>query len=235
MHNEEQEGSSVCTGSGNLGLLWLAVIVSLILVFSSQPHAASKILWSVSLRGSCTSQKAPTYIMTASSEQPPLPPFPTPTSSLAVPINWTVTATFYLEIIPSQCICLQTVCLDPVGIRGNACVTHFLPIGCRVLSAQLPVNIFFRRQTYWWVDLHIVKWTLVLGGLNGAWLQYVWHWGICKHISCLQFLVLRNDSGQKLNLSLCDVCKAKCISFALWASNGTRLFTLTCQTGAHRE
>lgn len=166
---------------------------------------------------------------------PPLPPFLTLTSSLVVPINWTVTATFCLEIILSQCICLQTVCLDPDGIRGNACVTYFLPIGCRVLSPQLPVNIFFRRQTYWWVDLHIVKWTLVLGDPNGAWLQYAWHWGICKDVSYLQFLVLRNDSGKKLNLSLCDVCKAKCISFAILASNGTRLFTLTCQNGAHEE
>jgi hypothetical protein len=46
--------------------------------------------------------------------------------------------TFCLELTPSSCICLQTVYLDLVGSRGKACVAQFFPLGCRILSPQLP-------------------------------------------------------------------------------------------------
>lgn len=70
------------------------------------------------------------------------------------------------------------------------------------------------------------------GGLNGTWLQHVWHWGICRHITCLQFLILRNDSGKELNVRLCDGCKPQCVSFATSASHGTRLLTCIRCTGS---
>lgn len=68
-HEEESRGASVCVYSGGRGLLWLAIAVSPNFHgFPSQPRAVSRIAWSEHRRGSCTSQKAPSYIMRASSE-----------------------------------------------------------------------------------------------------------------------------------------------------------------------
>lgn len=126
--------------------------------------------------------------MRASSEYSLCCPPPDSASCLPVPINRTMTVTFWVEVTPSPCICLQTVCLDPAGSREHAYIVQFVPLGCRILSPQLPGNVFLRREARGWVVLHTVIWKVMLSGLNKVWLQYVWPWAICKcHIFLFQF------------------------------------------------
>ena len=132
VHEEESRGPSVCLYSGGRGLLWLAITVSPNSHgFPSQPRAVSRTAWSKHQRGSCTSQKAPSYIMRASSEQPPLPPLP----QLPPPVFFF--NLFYIGIQPIT----NVVIISGGQQRDSSIRIHVSILPQTPFSSRLPHNI----------------------------------------------------------------------------------------------